>query len=106
MVGDDVGRVRPNQNADSAVSTAPLSGIGRGHDPVVGRDAVGRDDQQAVVVDAAHLADLALEDQRVVGEGGRVDHRAATLSISSGTCRVYHAGSSSAVELAAASGAR
>ena len=54
------------------MSTRPLSGISVGQDDVEGRDAVARDEQQALVVERVELANLAARDVACGFRHGRV----------------------------------
>ncbi len=53
-----------------AVEDAPLPGIGVRQDHVEGRQAIGGDDQQAVVVDGVDIANLAAVDAFKAGQPG------------------------------------
>ena len=96
--------VRANQNAESPVSTRPLSGIGVGQHDVERRDPVGRDEQQPVVVERVELADLAAAEMR----GGFRHERippfarapsARSRSKTTSACRVCAVGSKTRVEV-------
>ena len=83
--GQVVGRLdESKKNTLIAVRMRPLSGYLAVEDVVEGRDPVGGDEQQVLVVDAVQLANLAAGQMLVVGQSGT--HR-VSLSATTGTRR-------------------